>query len=185
MTRIGGTPISISLNPEPVPMASFCRKSTRKRATSVICSRLVLPFFGFPFSSVAHLLVLLLNFLGMSIAANGFSIPYLVAMALGTAIYGFLGLLLLVFACPKICRRAVGISRDRGHLVGEFSPRLYVFQPRLVARAFGFRRRALPLVLGPHTPRPHDLAMADPRAHFWLDGRHLLSQWRFPFPATD
>ena len=30
----------------------------------------------------------------MSIAANGFSFPYLVAMALGTAIYGFLGLLL-------------------------------------------------------------------------------------------
>ena len=48
----------------------------------------------FPFLLFAHLLVLLLNFLGMSIAANGFSIPYLVAMALGTAIYGFLGLLL-------------------------------------------------------------------------------------------
>ena len=48
----------------------------------------------FPFLLFAHLLVLLLNFLGMSIAANGFSIPYLVAMALGTAIYGFLSLLL-------------------------------------------------------------------------------------------
>ena len=47
----------------------------------------------FPFLLVAHLLVLLLNFLGMPIAANGFSLPYLVAMALGTAIYGFLGLL--------------------------------------------------------------------------------------------
>jgi hypothetical protein len=48
----------------------------------------------FPFLLVAHLLVLFLNFLGMSIAANGFSLPYLIAMALGTATYGFLGLLL-------------------------------------------------------------------------------------------
>jgi hypothetical protein len=47
----------------------------------------------FPFLLLAHLLVVLLNFLGMPIAANGFSFPYLVAMALGTAIYGFLGLL--------------------------------------------------------------------------------------------
>ena len=75
-------------------MANFCRKSTRRRATSVICSRSVRPFFGSLFFCLAHLLVLLLNFLGMPIAANGFSFPYLVAMALGTAIYGFLGLLL-------------------------------------------------------------------------------------------
>ena len=139
----------------------------------------------FPFLLLAHLLVLLLNFLGMPIAANGFSFPYLVAMALGTAIYGFLGLLLLVFTCPKICWGAVGISRDAGHLVGEFSPRLHVLQSRLVARALGLRRRALPLVLGPHTSRPHDLAMADSGAHLRLDGRHLLSQWCFPSSATD
>ena len=47
-----------------------------------------------PFLLIAHLLVLFLNLLGMSIAASGFSFPYLVAMALGTAVYGFLGLLL-------------------------------------------------------------------------------------------
>ena len=47
----------------------------------------------FPFLLLAHLLVLFLNFLGMPVPANGFSFPYLAAMALGTAICGFLGLL--------------------------------------------------------------------------------------------
>jgi hypothetical protein len=48
----------------------------------------------FPFLLLAHILVMLLNFLGMPIAANGFSLPYVIAMAIGTAIYGFLCLLL-------------------------------------------------------------------------------------------
>lgn len=48
----------------------------------------------FPFLLIAHLVVLLLNLLGKHIAADGFSLPYLLAMALGTATYGFLGLLL-------------------------------------------------------------------------------------------
>ena len=48
----------------------------------------------FPFLLLAHLLVLTCNFLGAQIPANGFSFPYLLAMAIGTASYGFLGLLL-------------------------------------------------------------------------------------------
>ncbi len=47
-----------------------------------------------PFLLVAHVLVLLANALGAHISADGFSSPYLLAMALGTAFYGFLGLLL-------------------------------------------------------------------------------------------
>ena len=46
-----------------------------------------------PFLLVAHGIVLLCNAYGAHIPADGFSFPYLVAMALGTAIYGFLGLL--------------------------------------------------------------------------------------------
>ena len=48
----------------------------------------------FPFLFLAHLLVLLCNFLGAHILPNGFSFPYILAMAIGTAVYGFLGLLL-------------------------------------------------------------------------------------------
>jgi hypothetical protein len=47
-----------------------------------------------PFLLAAHGIVLLCNALGAHIPADGFSLPYLVAMALGTAVYGFLGLLL-------------------------------------------------------------------------------------------
>src|SRR5437667_5688615 len=46
-----------------------------------------------PFLLAAHSFVLVANALGAHIAANGFSTPYLLAMALGTATYGFLGLL--------------------------------------------------------------------------------------------
>jgi hypothetical protein len=47
-----------------------------------------------PFLLTAHVAVRLADALGAHIAADGFSFPYLLAMALGTAFYGFLGLLL-------------------------------------------------------------------------------------------
>ena len=47
-----------------------------------------------PFLLAAHGIVLLSNHFGAHIPADGFSFPYLLAMALGTAVYGFLGLLL-------------------------------------------------------------------------------------------
>src|SRR5258708_16194322 len=47
-----------------------------------------------PFLLVTHAGVLLARTLGFSVAAEGFSAPYRITMALATAIYGFLGLLL-------------------------------------------------------------------------------------------
>ena len=47
-----------------------------------------------PFLLLAHAGVLIARALGSSIAADGFSTPYRMAMALATAFYGFLGLLL-------------------------------------------------------------------------------------------
>jgi hypothetical protein len=47
-----------------------------------------------PFLLLAHLGVLLARALGSSVAADGFSAPYRITMALATALYGFLGLLL-------------------------------------------------------------------------------------------
>jgi hypothetical protein len=47
-----------------------------------------------PFLLVTHGGVLLARSLGSSVAADGFSSPYRITMALATAIYGFLGLLL-------------------------------------------------------------------------------------------
>ena len=45
-----------------------------------------------PFLIPAHLVMLAAHTAGFSVAANGFSFPYRFAMALGTAVYGFLGL---------------------------------------------------------------------------------------------
>ena len=47
-----------------------------------------------PFLLVTHLGVLLARALGSSVAADGFSAPYRITMALATALYGFLGLVL-------------------------------------------------------------------------------------------
>ncbi|HEY6946518.1 MAG TPA: glycosyltransferase family 39 protein [Candidatus Acidoferrum sp.] len=47
-----------------------------------------------PFLLVAHAGVLLARALGSSVSADGFSAPYRITMALATALYGFLGLLL-------------------------------------------------------------------------------------------
>jgi hypothetical protein len=47
-----------------------------------------------PFLLLAHLGVLFARALGSSVAADGFSAPYRITMALATAFYGFLGLLL-------------------------------------------------------------------------------------------
>jgi hypothetical protein len=48
----------------------------------------------FPFLLLAHFLVLICDFFRAHIPPNGFSMPYVLAMALSTAFYGFLGLLL-------------------------------------------------------------------------------------------
>jgi hypothetical protein len=47
-----------------------------------------------PFLIVAHAGVIVARVLGSNVAADGFSAPYRLAMALGTAVYGFFGLVL-------------------------------------------------------------------------------------------
>src|ERR1700733_5367676 len=54
-----------------------------------------------PFLIAAHAGVLIARALGSNVAADGFSAPYRFAMALGTAVYGFLGLLLAMRIAAK------------------------------------------------------------------------------------
>src|SRR5439155_24851482 len=59
-----------------------------------------------PFLLVTHAGVLLARALGSSVAADGFSAPYRITMALATAIYGFLGLFLaFLLACQYVEER--------------------------------------------------------------------------------
>jgi hypothetical protein len=54
-----------------------------------------------PFLVVAHAGVLVARAFGSNVAADGFSAPYRFAMALGTAVYGFVGLLLAMRLAAK------------------------------------------------------------------------------------
>jgi hypothetical protein len=57
-----------------------------------------------PFLILAHCAVLITRALGGHVSADGFSQPYVVAMAFGTAFYGFLGLLLSFLLAKKYVR---------------------------------------------------------------------------------
>lgn len=54
-----------------------------------------------PFLLLAHAGILLARIFGSSVPADGFSFPYILAMAFGTALYAFLGLLLSYFLSRK------------------------------------------------------------------------------------
>ncbi len=100
-----------------------------------------------PFLLIAHAGVLLARAMGSQVAADGFSAPYRIAMAFGTALYGFLGVLLAVRIARQYVDERWAILASRLHLVGQFASRIHVFQPVVVARAFRLRRGAVPLVL--------------------------------------
>ncbi len=56
-----------------------------------------------PFLVTTHMFVLAARSMGSTVAADGFSSPYRDAMALGTAIYGFLGLWISFWLAKKYC----------------------------------------------------------------------------------
>ncbi len=63
-------------------------------------------FLWSPFYLLAHLGVLVVRGLGAGVAADGFSFPYLAAVSLASALYAFLGLLLI----HDLLRREAGAS---------------------------------------------------------------------------
>jgi hypothetical protein len=59
-----------------------------------------------PFLLVAHAGVLIARVFGAHVLADGFSLPYLMAMAVGTLVYGFAALLLSYrVACQFVAER--------------------------------------------------------------------------------
>jgi len=83
----------------------------------------------FPFLLLAHLFVLTCNFLGAQIPANGFSFPYLLAMAIGTASYGFLGLLLAFSLARKYVAEKWAFLAALGVWFGSSLPVYMYFNP--------------------------------------------------------
>ena len=105
---------------------------------------------------------------GWACGADGFSTPYLLAMAMGSAVYGYLGLLLFFCAGKKICARPLGISSHAGDLVGEFPAGVHVLQSVVVACALGVFGSSVSLVLG-KTRRTCDLSNGSVGVGGWFD----------------
>ena len=82
-----------------------------------------------PFLILVHLGVLLFNALGGHISADGFSRPYLIAVALGTAFYGFLGLLLSFLLAKKYVRDRWAFLATMGIWLASSLPVYMYFNP--------------------------------------------------------
>ena len=82
-----------------------------------------------PFLLLAHLFVLTCNLFGAHILANGFSFPYLLAMAIGTASYGFLGLLLAFSLAGKYVAEKWAFLATLGIWFGSSLPVYMYFNP--------------------------------------------------------
>ncbi len=82
-----------------------------------------------PFLIFAHLTVLAWNALGGHITADGFSKPYLIAMAVGTACYGFLGLLFSFLLARKYVRDRWAFLATLGIWLASSLPVYMYFNP--------------------------------------------------------
>jgi hypothetical protein len=82
-----------------------------------------------PFLIFAHVVVLAWNAFGGHIAADGFSKPYLIAMAAGTAVYGFLGLLFSFLLARKYVRDRWAFLATMGIWLASSLPVYMYFNP--------------------------------------------------------
>ena len=107
-----------------------------------------------PFLIVAHLGVVLYNLAGGHVAADGFSPPYLTAMALGTAYVRFRGAVFSIPGRAQPFRGALGVAGHPGHMVREPLADLHVFQSVVFACRIHFQRGVVYFLLGPDTGKP-------------------------------
>src|SRR6202035_353562 len=82
-----------------------------------------------PFLVTAHAMVLTVDALGGSIPADGFSLPYRIAMALGTAVCGFLGLLFSFLLARKFVRDRWAFLATLGIWLASSLPVYMYFNP--------------------------------------------------------
>jgi hypothetical protein len=82
-----------------------------------------------PFLILAHCVVLITRAFGIHISADGFSQPYVLAMAFGTAFYGFLGLLLSFLLARKYVRDRWAFLATVGIWLASSLPVYMYFNP--------------------------------------------------------
>lgn len=82
-----------------------------------------------PFFLAAHAAVLIANALGAHTSADGFSLPYRVLVAFGTAFYGFCGLLLSYLLTRKYLTPSCALLATLGIWAGSSLPVYMYFNP--------------------------------------------------------
>jgi hypothetical protein len=124
-----------------------------------------------PFLLVAHITVRAYDALGGHVAADGYSEPYLLGMALGTAVYGFLSL----WISFRLARKYLAECWAFWGTLGIWF---------VVTCTFGVRCGSFRMVLGSHAPRPHDTAVDGLRCDGRADDGRLLPQRAFASVAA-
>ena len=131
-----------------------------------------------PFLVPVHAAMLVLQRLGFNVKADGFSKPYVLTMALATALYAFVGLWLsFQFTCSYVPERWAFLA-TLGHVVCKLSAHLHVFHSFLFARALGVCSRTLPLVLEPDPPPAIRGSVGHSRPSFGPVAGYLLLEYR-------
>jgi hypothetical protein len=82
-----------------------------------------------PFFILAHTTVLVADWFGANIPADGFSLPYRVLVAVGTAFYGFFGLLLSYLLALQFIDRLYALLATLGIWMGSALPVYMYFNP--------------------------------------------------------
>jgi hypothetical protein len=82
-----------------------------------------------PFFMLAHVTVLVADWFGAQIPADGFSLPYRVLVAVGTAFYGFWGLLLSYLLARKFVKPLWAFLATLGIWLGSGLPVYMYFNP--------------------------------------------------------
>ena len=111
-----------------------------------------------PFLIVAHLGVVCTTSSGGHVAADGFSPPYFIAMASGTATCAFGGLF-LAFRIARNYFGERGLSGHVGHMVRQSAAGLHVFQSVVFARRIYFQRVVVYFLLGQDPGKPQRMAV--------------------------
>lgn len=82
-----------------------------------------------PFLITAHFAVLAARAVGSNVTADGFSTPYLMAMAFGTAFYGFIGLWISFQFAKTLCEERWALLATMGVWWGTSLPVYMYFNP--------------------------------------------------------
>lgn len=84
-----------------------------------------------PFYLIAHGAVLLVNFFGWSIPANGFSEPYQLSVALASQIYAFIGILMMFRLLRRYYPAGISFISTIAIWLGTFLVYYMIFEPSM------------------------------------------------------